>query len=224
MERLARSKSITIAALITFLMVGIEIVQAINGKPIPSAANLSGILIIFVLPILFLIINRTLKKAPKPYLTKKQKILLVVDTILLELFITLFFAGVYTSLAGDLQDNPGLELSDGEYIFTMILLAWQLLGEEAMKISIFLFIYKDISYKQEKNKQYVIAWLISVTVFGLMHLSTYGFNFVHCILIIGLPTILYAIVWAISEKPLYMWLIHFLYDFFIFSIVFLGVQ
>jgi membrane protease YdiL (CAAX protease family) len=63
----------------------------------------------------------------------------------------------------------------------------QLLGEELITILPFLAIL-TFGHRRAglgRNTSVLIAWLVSAIIFGLLHLPTYDWNFVQCLVIIG---------------------------------------
>jgi len=86
-------------------------------------------------------------------------------------------------------DGPGL-------INFFAKVALQLLGEELITILPFLAIL-TLCHRVAglgRNKAVIIAWLVSALVFGLLHLSTYDWNLVQCIVVIGSARL--VLMWA----------------------------
>jgi membrane protease YdiL (CAAX protease family) len=72
----------------------------------------------------------------------------------------------------------------------------QLLGEELITILPFLAVL-TLCYRVPgvgRNKAVIIAWLVSALIFGLLHLPTYDWNVVQCIVVIGSARLVLA--WA----------------------------
>jgi membrane protease YdiL (CAAX protease family) len=86
-------------------------------------------------------------------------------------------------------DGPGLA-----NFFAKV--APQLLGEELITILPFLAIL-TLCHRVAglgRNKAVIIAWLVSALVFGLLHLPTYDWNLVQCIVVIGSARLI--LTWA----------------------------
>lgn len=63
----------------------------------------------------------------------------------------------------------------------------QMLGEELLTILPFLALLTWLHGKAGlgRNPAVLAAWLLSALIFGLLHLPTYGWNFVQCVVVIG---------------------------------------
>lgn len=90
-------------------------------------------------------------------------------------------------------DGPGL-------INFFAKVAPQLLGEELITILPFLAIL-TLCHRAAgfgRNKAVIVAWLISALVFGLLHLPTYDWNLVQCVIVIGSARLVltWAYIWT----------------------------
>lgn len=78
--------------------------------------------------------------------------------------------------------------------------ALQLLGEELITVLPFLAVLAFCRARVGlgRNISVVVAWLISAAAFGLIHLPTYDWNFVQCLVVIGSARIILtcAYVWS----------------------------
>lgn len=78
--------------------------------------------------------------------------------------------------------------------------ALQLLGEELITILPFLAILAFLHGKLglSRNKAVLAAWLLSALVFGMLHLPTYDWNLVQCLIVIGCARLVltWAYVWT----------------------------
>jgi hypothetical protein len=76
----------------------------------------------------------------------------------------------------------------------------QMLGEELLTFLPFLallaFCHDRLGFG--RNASVVIAWLVSAAAFGLVHLPTYNWNFVQCLVVIGSARLVltWAYVWT----------------------------
>lgn len=72
----------------------------------------------------------------------------------------------------------------------------QLLGEELITMIPFLAILAIATSVAglSRNKAVLAAWLLSALIFGLLHLPTYNWNFVQCIVVIGSARL--VLTWA----------------------------
>lgn len=192
--------------------------SAINIEPFASIIdNISLVALFIVAPITFFVIFFFLRKQtkPEPKLGVGKSILLVVGILVAELLLTQIMS-IFTSLIASYPQ--GAEVVQGGSIdlqlspLNILLMSWQLFGEEATKLSIFFILFGATSYKKESRVRYWVAWLISVVIFGLLHLPAYGFDIVQCVVVIGLPSILFGYLWKKTENPFLLWVTHVAYN------------
>lgn len=132
--------------------------------------------------------------------------------------ILVFFVNSWANfLEGLMPINPVENImgknSQQDMILSIPGLLIQLFGENIMFISFLLFWYKCMTYTRIKSKGIVIVSIILAGItFGMMHLTAYQFNFLQCILIIGITASL-QLVWFAEYKNAHMafWL-HVYYD------------
>lgn len=95
----------------------------------------------------------------------------------------------------------------------------QLLGEELLTLLPFLMIVKFFSFKGlSVKKAGFIALTITSIIFGLLHLKTYNWNVVQCLLVISLARIPFTLSFMKSKNIVVPWTIHVLYDWFTFIV------
>ena len=78
-------------------------------------------------------------------------------------------------------------------------IAPQLLGEELLTILPLLAIMRFCTARGiSRNRAALIAWIASAVLFGLLHLPTYGWNLVQCVVVIGSARLVlsWAYVWS----------------------------
>ncbi len=206
------------AALLTILSVLLQIVSI----PVPSIAKLtefiSFILTQIVAPITFFIIVYMLWKEPKPKVKAFRLILLIFGILILNYLLSMSSSLVLNKFFTQSAANPLAGEAKNNYLISILALGWAMLGEEAIKLSLFFILFKSLHYNKENKSKYWISWIIVAVIFGLLHLSTYQYNFLQCIFTVGLPAILYAYLWKRTENPLIMWGTHYLYDIILISI------
>lgn len=177
-----------------FVMAAVVIGFAALIAPVPFFASEFGQ---FVPAILFFAIPLTALAivAPKHWTAifrsvRRQDILWMILFAILNLIVTLAVGVLYSRLAGT-NANPavaGLEAltASGKILFFLKTLP-QLLGEEVLTILPFLaFMYLLFGFlKLSRKASIVLAWLACAILFAAVHLPTYGWNFIQCLLIIG---------------------------------------
>ncbi|PEA07001.1 hypothetical protein CN425_18975 [Bacillus cereus] len=95
-------------------------------------------------------------------------------------------------------------------------IAIQLIGENIMFVSILFFWHKI-------TRTFVISPITSITTslilsgssFGLLHLSTYNYNWIQCLTIIGIPAIAQMIFFLIFKNIHMGYILHFNYNLII---------
>jgi membrane protease YdiL (CAAX protease family) len=90
---------------------------------------------------------------------------------------------------------------EGARLFNFFMkVAPQLLGEELLTIlpllAILAFCHDRLGWS--RNRSMLVAWLLSAVVFGLLHLPTYDWNLVQCLVVIGSARLVltWAYVWT----------------------------
>jgi membrane protease YdiL (CAAX protease family) len=105
--------------------------------------------------------------------------------------------GTVTANAG-VAGAAGLEGAELGSFFAKVGL--QLLGEELITILPFLALlwYLHANAGLSRNAAVLAAWLLSAIIFGLLHLPTYGWNVVQCLVVIGSARLVltWAYVWT----------------------------
>ena len=90
----------------------------------------------------------------------------------------------------------------------------QIMGEACLSILLFALLYKALNRAWGRSAPWVrslVAWLVSAFLFGMMHLPTYRWNFLQCLVIffslfLGFAAFVATRSWTI------LFLSHFLYD------------
>jgi membrane protease YdiL (CAAX protease family) len=70
----------------------------------------------------------------------------------------------------------------------------------------------------------IVAWLVSALIFGLLHLPTYDWNVIQCVVIIGSARLVLTLPWIMTKN---LWVstgAHILNDWLLFSMVLLGAN
>jgi CAAX protease family protein len=78
----------------------------------------------------------------------------------------------------------------------------QLFGEEVVTILPFLAVLALLSNRFSVGRKAAVvgAWLISSLIFGLIHLPTYDWNWVQCIVIIGTARMVLSLAWIMTKN------------------------
>jgi hypothetical protein len=95
-------------------------------------------------------------------------------------------------------------------------IAIQLIGENIMFVSILFFWHKIIrSFIISPISSITASLILSGISFGLLHLSTYNYNWIQCLTIIGIPAIAQMIFFLIFKNIHMGYILHFNYNFLI---------
>lgn len=101
----------------------------------------------------------------------------------------------------------------------------QLFGEELLAILPFIavmqFFYQKAKFSRKKAM--LVALLLSSILFGLLHLSTYEWNLVQVIVVIGFVRIIHTLAYIVTRNLWVSFILHFLHDMIGFLLVFLVV-
>ncbi|WP_397573740.1 CPBP family intramembrane glutamic endopeptidase [Silanimonas sp.] len=100
----------------------------------------------------------------------------------------------------------------------------QLFGEEVITILPFLAILYACTHMLGMGRKagIIIAWLVSSVVFGLLHLPTYDWNFVQCVVIIGSARLMLSLPWIMTKNIWVSTGAHIINDWVIFGGVLVG--
>lgn len=100
----------------------------------------------------------------------------------------------------------------------------QLLGEELITVLPFLALMHLFAKRFGTGRRAALigAWLVSSALFGLVHLPTYDWNLVQCLVIIGCARLVLTLPWILTKN---LWVstgAHILNDWLLFSMSLLG--
>ena len=100
----------------------------------------------------------------------------------------------------------------------------QLFGEEVLTLlpmlAILYFCYQRLGLS--RVKAVLIAWLLSSLMFGLVHLPSYNWNWLQCLLVIGTARLVLTLAYIKTKNILVSTGAHIINDWVIFGIVLLG--
>ncbi len=128
--------------------------------------------------------------------------------------------GVHTNAAiAGLADLTTLEL-----VLFFLKTIPQLMGEEVLTILPFLaLMYLLYTRRGHSRKSSIVwAWLISAVMFGLVHLPTYGWDVIQCVIVIGSARLVLMLPYLLTKNIWVSTGTHILNDWIIFSVVILG--
>lgn len=143
---------------------------------------------------------------------KPMRWFLCLGCVLVLPIVTFYASALLVSLIPDTSENAGIAATDtfGEYVVMFI----QIMGEACLSILLFALLYKALNRAWGRSDPWVrslVAWLVSAFLFGMLHLPTYRWNFLQCLVIffslfLGFAAFVATRSWTI------LFLSHFLYD------------
>lgn len=100
----------------------------------------------------------------------------------------------------------------------------QLIGEEVMTILPFLAVlyFAFAKFRWSRRSAIIAAYLVSTLIFGLLHLPSYNWNLIQCVVVIGTARLVLTIPYMITKN---LWVsagAHIINDWLIFSIAIVG--
>lgn len=152
------------------------------------------------------------------WMTAIATVNLVITVSLGAVFMKLFGAETNLAVSGLAEQST----SERELFFLRTIP--QLFGEEVLTILPFLavmtFGYNRLNLT--RNRAILLAWLVSSLMFGLVHLPTYNWNLLQCIVVIGSARLILTLAYLKTRNILVSTGAHILNDWAIFGIVILG--
>jgi len=102
----------------------------------------------------------------------------------------------------------------------------QLFGEELLTLLPFLALMQllTLRFAWGRKRALVGAWLLSSLLFGLIHLPTYGWNLVQCIVVIGSARMVLTLPWILTKNIWVSTGAHIINDWLLFGVGLLGAS
>jgi membrane protease YdiL (CAAX protease family) len=158
-----------------------------------------------------------------------REIKLMFGFALLNIFVSMSVGAIVLNLAGAVPNGTtaqlgGLDMAGRIAFFAKTIP--QLLGEEVITLLPFLALLQAFSKGFGVGRKWAIigAWLITSVIFGLIHLPTYDWNLVQCIVVIGSARMVLTLPWIMTKN---LWVstgTHIVNDWLLFSMSLLGAD
>ena len=151
---------------------------------------------------------------------------LKVDVIcyILFLIVSPFLSFISRFLTGELVSHPSSGTTP-DVLITVINIFMGLMSEELVKVISLLLVMGLIYYFTTNRKTSVIvAIIVSCTVFGLLHLPTYGFNVIQCLIAVGAACIIHLYPYLKTKNIVNSYITHVLIDLTLFLPLFLSLN
>lgn len=132
-----------------------------------------------------------------------RDVLLMFGIAILNIIVTMSIGFLFQNF-GTVSNNAGIadaaDLEGARLASFFAKVALQMLGEELITILPFLAILAGLHGKagMGRNAAVLVAWLVSAIIFALLHLPTYNWNIVQCVVVIGTARLVLtlAYVWT----------------------------
>lgn len=156
-----------------------------------------------------------------------REVKLMVLFALLNIVVTMIVGGIVQTTLGA-SANPAIAtagaLSPGGLVVFLTKTAVQLVGEEVMTIIPMLALLRVLVARAGLSRAAGVrwAWVGSAILFGLLHLSTYHWDFAQCLLIIGTARLVLSMAYIKTKN---LWVstgAHILNDWFLIVINVIG--
>lgn len=100
----------------------------------------------------------------------------------------------------------------------------QLFGEEVITLLPFLALLQWFSkgFGMGRKGAVICAWLVTSVIFGLIHLPTYNWNWIQCIVVIGSARMVLTIPWILTKNIWVSTGAHIINDWSLFTMTLLG--
>lgn len=134
-----------------------------------------------------------------------RDVLLMFGIAILNIMVTLA-VGALLKTYGTVSANAGVagaaDLEGARLLSFFAKVGLQMLGEELVTILPFLAILTWLNGKagMSRNAAVLAAWLLSAIVFGLLHLPTYDWNILQCVLVIGSARLVLTLAYVCTKN------------------------
>lgn len=156
-----------------------------------------------------------------------REVKLMVGFALLNIVISLSVGTLVSSLATVTPNAAASQLSSMDALGLMLFFAKtlpQLLGEEVITLLPFLALLQWLSQRTGRRAAILGAWVLSSVAFGLIHLPTYDWNWVQCIVVIGTARMVLTLPWILTKNIWVSTGAHIINDWLLFSMALLGAS
>jgi uncharacterized protein len=157
-----------------------------------------------------------------------REVRLMIGFALLNLVVSMAVGGLVSTLT---TVTPNASTSQIGGLDTLGKLAFfgktlpQLFGEEVITLLPFLALMHLFAVRFGKGRKATIigAWVVSSLVFGLLHLPTYDWNWIQCIVVIGSARMVLTLPWILTKNIWVSTGAHIINDWSLFGIGLLSV-
>jgi membrane protease YdiL (CAAX protease family) len=156
-----------------------------------------------------------------------RELRLMVGFALLNIVVSMSVGAIVHALADVTPNAATAQLSGMDTVGRIAFFAKtipQLFGEEVVTLLPFLALLYGLTNRFGVGRKGAIvgAWLISSLLFGLIHLPTYDWNLIQCIVVIGSARMVLTLPWILTKNIWVSTGAHIINDWLLFSMSLLG--
>ncbi len=154
-----------------------------------------------------------------------RELKLMVGFALLNIVVSLsvgFMVQAFATVTPNAAASQLLSMDTSDRILFFAKTIPQLFGEEVITMLPFLALLYVLSAYTGRRSAVIGAWVISSVVFGLIHLPTYDWNWIQCILVIGTARMMLTLPWILTKNIWVSTGAHIINDWLLFSAALLG--
>jgi hypothetical protein len=156
-----------------------------------------------------------------------RELRLMVGFALLNIVVSMSVGAIVHALADVTPNAATAQLSGMDTVGRIAFFAKtipQLFGEEVVTLLPFLALLYGLTNRFGVRRKGAIvgAWLISSLLFGLIHLPTYDWNLIQCIVVIGSARMVLTLPWILAKNIWVSTGAHIINDWLLFSMSLLG--
>jgi len=156
-----------------------------------------------------------------------RELRLMVGFALLNLVVSMSVGAIVSALANVTPNAATAQLSGMDTAARIAFFAKtipQLFGEEVVTLLPFLALLYGLTNRFGVGRKGAIvgAWLISSLLFGLIHLPTYDWNLIQCIVVIGSARMVLTLPWILTKNIWVSTGAHIVNDWLLFTLSLLG--
>ena len=156
-----------------------------------------------------------------------RELRLMVGFALLNIVVSMSVGAIVRALAEVTPNAATAQLSGMDTVGRIAFFAKtipQLFGEEVVTLLPFLALLYGLTNRFGVGRKGAIvgAWLISSLLFGLIHLPTYDWNLIQCIVVIGTARLVLSLAWILTKNIWVSTGAHILNDWLLFTLSLVG--
>jgi membrane protease YdiL (CAAX protease family) len=156
-----------------------------------------------------------------------RELRLMVGFALLNIVVSMSVGAIVHALADVTPNAATAQLSGMDTVGRIAFFAKtipQLFGEEVVTLLPFLALLYGLTNRFGVGRKGAIvgAWLISSLLFGLIHLPTYDWNLIQCIVVIGSARMVLTLPWILTKNVWVSTGAHIVNDWLLFTVSLLG--